>query len=771
MSLQHTPPLRPGARCRQPAARLFPSRTCLRALLAVTCLAALTARADIIRRDYWTNITGGTVSNLTNNANYPDNPSGTDMLFRLEAVGWLGSTNAGGTNRLADNYGQRIHGFILPQSNGAYRFWIRSDRDSELWLSTSSNPAAKVRIAYVTNTVAQTSAGWNTQTNQQSVPISLTTGRKYIEIIHKENTGNDHLAVGWLRPWETGTAPSEIIPGSRLLPWGAPTLTERQKAARFLSQATFGPTETLITGLTNGGNNFDAWISNQFALPVSSHLVPLLPMTNYNDLAGGVINVLERRKIWTAHAMEGADHLRQRVAFALSEIFVISDVAASLRGNPLGMADYYDRLLTNAFGNFTNLLTDVSRHPAMGVYLSHLRNRKENPAAGTFPDENYAREVMQLFSVGLWMLNGNGSEVADTNGLPIPSYGNADITNLAKVFTGYNYPNSTTFSNGGNFDAGYIGPMKMYETFHDTNSKTFLFYNATNPGTKQTIPAGTLGLTDLTNAIKVLVNHPNTPPFIARRLIQRLVTSNPTTDYINRVAAKFRNNGSGIRGDMKAVIRQVLMDAEAREAEFTVDPAHGKLRESFIAALNIARAFNAAPLTGSAYYDFPTYWPYLNHASTYDLGMTPQASPSVFNFFKPDFQPEGEVRDFDLFAPEFEILSHATAHSVPNYFKRLLDTGNTINFSNRMTLAWDGPGRVTNKFTLNYATELSLATNAASLVNRLDELLTYGTLSAGTRSQVTNAINGYGTAPADLTNRVKHAIYLITTSPDFMIQK
>jgi uncharacterized protein (DUF1800 family) len=742
----------------------------LAAALLVACCGVWSTSADIIGRDYWTNITGGTVSNLTNNANYPNNPSGSDVLFSLEAVGWVGSTNAGGTNRIADNYGQRIRGFILPQSNGTYRFWIRSDRDSELWLSTSSNPATKVRIAYVTNTVAQTTAGWNTQTNQQSAPITLTTGRKYIEIIHKENTGNDHLAVGWLRPWETGTAPSEIIPGSRLLPWGTPTLTEREKAARFLGQATFGPTEALITSLTNSGNDFEAWISNQFNLPVSSHLVPLLPMTNYNSEPGGVINVIERRKMWTAHAMQGADHLRQRVAFALSEIFVISDVSASLRGNPLGMADYYDRLLTNAFGNFTNLLTDVSRHPAMGVYLSHLRNKKENPSAGTFPDENYAREVMQLFSVGLWMLNGNGSEVADTNGLPIPTYGNADITNLAKVFTGYNYPNSTTFSNGGNFNAGFIGPMKMYETFHDTNSKTFLFYNATNPGAKQTIPAGTLGLTDLTNAIKVLVNHPNTPPFIARRLIQRLVTSNPTTDYINRVAAKFRNNGSGIRGDMKAVIRQVLMDAEAREVEFTVDPAHGKLREPFIAALNIARAFNAAPFTSSDYYFFPTYWPYLNHTGTYDLGMTPQASPSVFNFFKPDFQPEGEVRDMDLFAPEFEILSHATAHSVPNYFKRLLDNGNTINFSNRMTLAIEG-GRVTNKFTLNYATELSLATNAANLVDRLDELLTYGTLSANTRSQVTNAISGYGTTPTDLTNRVKHAIYLITTSPDFMIQK
>ena len=381
-------------------------------------------------------------------------------------------------------------------------------------------------------------------------------------------------------------------------------------AARFLIQAAFGPDGVKPSDSNGIPQNvaevmqlgFAGWIDDQFTRPVCK----LEPFVNYAGTAG-ILNGdnIKKQTAWWNRAMGVTkirpddantvqpDLLRQRIGFALSQLFVVSDRPETLAVQPGGLANYYDMLLNDAFGSFRTLLFDVTLHPVMGVYLSHLLNKKA--ANNIFPDENYAREVMQLFSIGLWKLNQDGSRQLDGQGQPIPTYDNSNITEFARVFTGLGYAGNPNYSL---FPQNFLAPMKLWDTHHDCNAKTLLNGVTLPLRTPSTPDVGTATLADINGAIDCLFNHPNVGPFIGRQLIQRLVTSNPSPAYISRVAAVFADNGQGVRGDMKAVIKAILLDTEARDPAMMSSSTFGKLREPFLRCVNLAHAFNASAQAG-----------------------------------------------------------------------------------------------------------------------------------------------------------------------------
>ena len=506
-----------------------------------------------------------------------------------------------------------------------------------------------------------------------------------------------------------------------------------EEASRFLVQTTFGPTTQAIAEVRALG--LAGWITNQMALP-PTYLRPHLDIaTNAYEYPGKLLS-------WWDRAVLAPDQFRQRMAFALSQIFVISDFNGTLDGNVAAMISYYDMLLRNSFGNFRDLLRDVTLHPCMGVYSSHLGNRKPIPEEGLYPDENYAREIMQLFTIGLWELNPDGSRIL-SNGAPVRTYGNFEITQFARVFTGLSYGTGDTnlwweFFWPGEYDLSV--PMKSWQQYHDTDPKTLL------RGT--VLPAGQAAMVDVEAALDNLFHHPNTGPFIARRLIQRFTTSNPGTGYVARVAAVFANNGLGVRGDLAAVARAILLDPDARDPARMDDPAWGKQREPYIRYVSLARAFNARAPNG-----FYEMW-WLDER----LGMQPMSSPSVFNFYLPDYQPAGPVRDAGLVAPEFQITTAVTGISVPNQVLTAVQDG-----MNR----W--PGDEESTVALDFTPQLALAGNADALLRHLDELLTYGRLRPEQHRILREAIERI---PAtDPIGRVEMAVYLIATSPEFCILK
>ncbi|NND35393.1 MAG: DUF1800 domain-containing protein, partial [Saprospiraceae bacterium] len=376
-------------------------------------------------------------------------------------------------------------------------------------------------------------------------------------------------------------------------------------ASRFLAQATFGADQNTIDHVVDVG--YEAWIDEQMAIPATNMLEKIYAVHEevnrwFLDNGGDSTEITGRpgwvrfNYAWWDANVRNKDLLRQRVAFALSEIFVIS-VQSELEGFGDGLASYYQVLSNHAFGNYRDLLRDVSLHPCMGFYLSHLNNPKTNLEENTRPDENYAREIMQLFSVGLYELNNDGSRKKDASGHDIPTYGQNDIKEMAKIWTGLgvgdiipNMYEEEAYFGAGIYSADMTVPMQMYGDYHEPGEKTLL-------GGK-TIPAGQSGLEDIESAIDVLFNHPNVGPFISRRLIQRLVKSNPSSQYIERVSLTFNNNGTGVRGDLAAVIRAILLDEEARDCGRIEDSDSGKLREPFVRYTHFARALHT-----EQYYD------------------------------------------------------------------------------------------------------------------------------------------------------------------------
>lgn len=530
-------------------------------------------------------------------------------------------------------------------------------------------------------------------------------------------------------------------------------------ASRFLSQATLGADIRLIRQVAQVGP--ETWLSQQFQASVGTHLPTVaFYLQNVGGLEQEIITSgLYPRFAWWQQAMAGPDPLRQRIAFALSEIVVISERQDTLFTNPSSRAAYYDMLLRNAFGNYRDLLIDVTLHPAMGVYLSHLNNRRSDPVINRFPDENFAREVMQLFSIGLFELNLDGSRKLDGEGLLIPTYDNRDITQFAKVFTGLG-PGGANGVFGEEVFFDFTVPMRMYPEWHEPGEKHLL--------RGLTVPAGQAPMQDIEDAVDNLFHHPNVGPFLGRLLIQRLVTSNPTPQYISRVAAAFNDNGEGVRGDMKAVIRAILFDLEASGG----GPHFGRLQEPFVRYVALARMFRAASQSG-LYVTSGIFADFL-------LNQHAGASPSVFNFFSPDHQPNGEIAEAGLVAPEFQISTDSTLIGMAN-----LAFGTTI-----LGLPMDNPieeqltacaaGEATcdhipewlrdqaglNVVRFDFSEEVAVAGDVDALLDHLDIVMTYGTLSQGTREALTPLLTPLLADPEFL---VRIAVGLMMLTPDYVV--
>jgi uncharacterized protein (DUF1800 family) len=537
-------------------------------------------------------------------------------------------------------------------------------------------------------------------------------------------------------------------------------------AARFLTQASFGPTADEIRKVKKIG--FAGWINDQFKRPAFKHLAYV--QARRAELRARSDNSddgyqMPRQEAWWQAAVSSPDQLRQRLAFALSEIMVVSDVGA-LEGSHEGLADYYDMLCRDAFGNFRKLLEDVTLSPIMGQYLSMVRNQKPNPNNGSQPDENYAREIMQLMSIGLNMLNPDGSLALNPNGLPTPTYVQSDIVGLAHVFTGwgFNYDKANPPDNLDSFflygDRDELHPMIMFPKFHDPLAKRIV--GGAN------VPAGLTGEQDLKFALDTLFNHPNVGPFISRQLIQRFVTSNPSRGYIYRVAAKFNNNGHGVRGDLKAVIRAVLLDAEARNPNFTQNDGFGKLREPVLRASHLLRAFDATkPL--------PTDQRYFIDLSSSITIQGALKSSSVFNFFQPGYIPPGKIAAAGLFAPEFQITSETSVISLSNVVNTIIYSGigtREQNANNQQTFVnLDLEPVITMLSKEGFTPEQNLET----VLNHLDVLLCSGQMTLGLRQSIKDAIallpSNWDTSHDRQRERVRLIAYIIATSPEYCVQK
>ncbi len=504
------------------------------------------------------------------------------------------------------------------------------------------------------------------------------------------------------------------------------------EAFRFLNQATFGATEAEAQRVVSMG--IEAWIDDQMQLPTSLQLPYLRSLPRPMFL--GELQA-DRVDIWFRNAINGQDQLRQRVAFALSEIMVVSQLGA-LIGAPYSLAGYYDDLAGEAFGNYRDLIERVTLHPAMGVYLSMLGNEKPNPALNIRPDENYARELMQLFSIGLVELNPDGSPRLDAQLQPIPTYNQAIIEGFAHVYTGWNYAGAPSFEQALQSDDNQSIPMQLYPAFHDEGPKTLL--------NGALLPAGQAGGQDLTDALDNVFNHPNVGPFIAIRLIQRLVTSNPSPGYVQRVAALFDNNGFGVRGDLGAVVKAILLDDEARpDMPMEID---GKVKEPILRLTQLWRAYDAQSQSGV----FPLA------ASYIIFGQGPLQSPSVFNFFSPFFAPAGEIRDSSLVAPELEIATEYQNTFVTNYF-----------FLASFGLNSANPNLQPDDVFIDISEEMAIADDTNALIDKVAGKLLAGDISDTLRTEMARMIDFIDVA--DTANRAAEAIYLVMASPEFAYQR
>ena len=553
---------------------------------------------------------------------------------------------------------------------------------------------------------------------------AIKSGRTYLNI-HTVTYPAGEI-IGWFN-LSTGSQVTPIPTPPPPLASGTPTA---QDAGRFLSQATFGATDELISQVQNEG--FDAFLSEQFAAPISSHMA-------FVDATGvHPPTFLQTSNAWWTYAISAPDQLRQRVAFALSELFVVSQNSDNLGSKPGALPTYMDVLVNDAFGNFRQLLQDITLNPAMGTYLDMLGSNKANPKNTTLPNENYAREIMQLFSIGLYQLNLDGSLTLDATGSIIPTYDQSAVRGLAAAFTGW------TFAQSGTPvwlkpPADWRDPMINMAAHHTIGAKLILG--------GVWIPTGQTADQDMQMALDTIFNHPNVGPFVSRRLIQRLVTSNPSPGYVYRVASVFNDNGQGVRGDLQAVVRAILMDYDARGPASTAQGA-GHEREPIIRMTNLLRAFHASSPTET----FSI--PHATSPTNISLAQEPMNSPTVFNFFLPDYQAPGAIAQAGLYSPEFQLTTEPVVAT-------------TANFLNKAIYTYLGP--TSNKITLNLSNELTLAANPTQLVDHLNQLLMAGNMSPAMRNTLINAVTNI---PVKYSKeRVQTAIYLVVNSPEFVIDK
>lgn len=517
-------------------------------------------------------------------------------------------------------------------------------------------------------------------------------------------------------------------------PTNVPTPTQAE-AARFLLQARFSTSEAEIVQVQAQG--YPAWLNAQFSAPATQTGWDWLVSQGYNNAT--FLNSIAQADYMVWQQLIGsADAPRKRVTLALSEIMVVSSNGVPIGSRIFAMAQYWDVLVANAFGNYRTLLGDITLNPAMGVYLNTRGNQKANVATGRAPDENYAREVLQLFSIGLYQLNLDGS-LKLQGGNPIETYTQADISNLAQVFTGWNF--DTSGAPGVTNPTNVRNPMVLTASLHETAAATFL-------GT--TIPANTPGATALNMALDVIFNHPNVGPFFCKQLIQRLVTSNPSPAYVARAAAIFNNNGNGVRGDLKAVVAATLLDAEARDITKLNVPTWGKQREPMLRFAQWARTFESSSSTWNV--------DDLSDAAT-RLGQSPLRSGSVFNFFRPGYVPPNTALAAQgLTAPEFQLTHESSVAGYLNFMTTVIKSGYRTTVGGLAAPA--------------YAAELALVNDPPALLNRLNLLLCAGQLSADTISTIVTAITSISTSTvAGQLNRVNAAILLVMASPEYLIQK
>ena len=538
-------------------------------------------------------------------------------------------------------------------------------------------------------------------------------------------------------------------------PTPAPEPFAQADAARFLSQAAFGAAPEDLAPLVTVGPA--AWMSQQRALPVS-RVRPYLEqirtdvLTNdplpdtvpYSRPVNDFASTANLSTAWMRNIVFGPDQLRQRVAWCLSQIMVVSfNSVARLFQNGVVMADYYDTLAQHALGNFRELLLAVSLHPAMAYFLSSLGNEKADPINNQYPDENYAREVMQLFTIGLWELGPDGEQQRDTHSNPIPTYDNTDVEELARVFTGLWFAGKPWPTDGANFPSPWLTEyaLAMFETQHDRGAKT-IFHG--KPW-QRSLPAGVNGIQDITAAVDALVTHPNTAPFISKALIKFLVTSNPSPAYVKRVADVFVDNGAGVRGDLFAVVKAILLDNDARNRAQVSNPRHGKLQEPLVRVARLVRAFHAGKTTPDL-----QFW---GLAKPGALMQWPAFSPSVFNFFAPGYRHLGLLAKNGLISPEFQILNSVSVASSSNMFAEFVDT------LLHQRLAGGTP-----RFEFDFTPERALAGDPDALADRLNLLLCNGLMGAGTHQRIVDGINGL--LASDVDSRVRLAVWLAAVSPE-----
>ncbi len=526
-----------------------------------------------------------------------------------------------------------------------------------------------------------------------------------------------------------------------------PVPVTKADAYRFLNQATYGATPAeaqRLIGLGEASTAYGRWIDQQVAQPVSLELPTVQAafgrLTDPLKMLGRLNE--DRQEIWFRNSISGPDQLRQRVAFALSQIMVVSQQSA-LDSFPYALSDYYDLLARDAFGDFRQLMQDVTLHPAMGVYLNMLGNQKEDTANNIRPDENYARELMQLFTVGLVQLNLDGTVKTDGQGQPIPTYDQSVVEGFAHVFTGWNYAGALSFNQARRTLQNEVVPMQAYPEQHSTLAKKLLQY----PGAaKPTLPAGQTPAQDLADALDNIYHHPNVAPFISKQLIQKLVTSNPSPAYVQRVATVFNDDGTGKRGNLGAVVKAILLDVEARPATLTATT--GKVKEPLLRLTQMWRAFGAKAANGE----------YRIGTIVFAFGEGPLQSPSVFNFFSPFYAPPGEISSQGLVAPEMQIATEYLNTFVTNVLYAVATFWNTT-----------VPGLPADAIVMDYGAEVAVAADSEALANALIDKLFGAPVSATLKAEAKAAIERIPASSPGL--RVSEALYLLVTSPEYAVQR
>lgn len=537
--------------------------------------------------------------------------------------------------------------------------------------------------------------------------------------------------------------------------------TTDAEAARFILQASLSVSTAEIANIRSIG--FDPWLTAQMDAPISQTGIAWLSSRGYDQVTAADFFDNEYPgdyMIWN-QLLTPANGVRKRVALALSEFFVVSLTGLDFSWRSQAIAHYWDQLNSNAFGNFRTLLEDITLNPAMGYFLSTRGNRKEDTRTGRVPDENYAREVMQLFTIGLSQLNTDGTLRRDAAGQTIDTYTNSDVTNLARVFTGYDWdftgnvrtpdvgdPNRLINGTGYVQRPMTLDPSKWERpsttSQHSTLEATFL-------GT--TIPANTDGTVALRTGLDTLFNHANVGPFFAKQMIQRLVTSNPSPAYVERVARVFNNNGSGTRGDLRAVFKAIFLDTEATSAAGLTAPTFGKVREPILRFTQWGRTFGAASTSGN--------W---TISSTADpstrLGQSPLRSPSVFNFFRPGYVPANTaIATNSLVAPEFQLINETSTAGYVNFMSSSIGSTNGVN----------------NDVKAAYASELPIAHDVVQLLDRIVLLMTANQISDANKTAIRTALEAttvtQTSSDTDKLRRIFTAVTLVMASPEYLVQK